>query len=169
MMDSSKQGNSSAKVVDTMRLQAIHSDKFEQVKRLVRDYNYKYKDISLVKEWEEWVIFAFDMDGREEHDAIMVRDDYPQFLLCTLYSYHVDTDVFHFTDEETDVWRCRYLESLISIVKRPKAIEAGLSKEWAVGQIVGTTRQMLAQVMPFYTPDEYAEKVSTQIITEDGI
>lgn len=27
----------------------------------------------------------------------------------------------------------------------------------------------LAQVMPFYTPDEYAEKVSTQIITDNGI
>ena len=152
-----------------MRLQAIHSDKLENVKRLIRNYNFKYKDISLVKEWEEWVIFALDMDGREEHDAIMARDKYPNYLFCTLYSYHVGTDVFHFTDEETYVWRCRYLESLLDMVKRPKAIEAGFSKEWAVGQIVGTTRQMLAQVMPFHTPDEYAEKVLTQIITEDGI
>lgn len=159
-MSSTKQKKYQAKVVDSLRLQAIHSDKLRLAIQTARDYNCKYKTISFVKEWNEWVVFALDLDKREKHEAIMVRDQYPQILFCPLHSYSVGDEVFHFTDEETDAWRCQFLEALLEIVKQPGAIKSGFSKEWAVREIVGTIGQMLAQVMPYNTPQEYAEMIT---------
>ncbi len=134
--------------------------KLKAARHISRNYNFKYKNISFVKEWEEWTIFAFDLDEREEHEALMVRDEYPEFLYCPLHSYRSGNEVFYFTEEEIDVWRYRFLEALLEIVKRPDAIEAGLSKEWAVRQIVDTTTEHLVQIMSSNTPDEYAEFIS---------
>ncbi len=159
-MSGVKQKKYQAKVVNNLKLQAIHADKLRLAKQTARDYNYEYNTISLVKEWKEWVVFAFDLDGREEHEAIMVRDKCPQVLFCRLYSYHAGNEVFYFTDEETDVWRCQFLEALFEIVKQPGATKSGFSKEWAVRELVGMTGQMLAQVMPYNTPEEYAEMIT---------
>ena len=134
--------------------------KLKAAKRVSRDYNIKYKDISFVKEWEEWTIFAFDLDEREEHKALLVRDVYPQYLFCPLHSYRSGDEVFHFTEEEIDVWRYRFLKALLEIVKRSDALEAGLSKEWAVRQIVDTTAEHLVEIMPYNTPKGYAEIIS---------
>lgn len=123
--------------------------KLKAAKQISRNYNIKYKDISFVKEWEEWTIFAFDLDEREEHEALMVRDEYPEFLLCPLHSYRSGDEVFHFTEEEIDVWRYRFLKALLEIVKRSDALEAGLSKVWAVRQIVDTTAEHLVEIMPY--------------------
>lgn len=160
IMSSAKQKKYQAKVVDILKLQAIHADKLRLAKQSARDYNCKYKTISLIKEWGEWVVFALDLDEREEHESIMVRDKYPQILFCPLHSYRVGNEVFYFTDEETDAWRCQFLEALLEIVKQPEAIKSGFSKEWAVREIVGTTGHMLAQVMPYNTPQEYAEMIT---------
>ena len=56
--------------------------------------------------------------------------------------------------------RSMFLEALLEIVKQPGAIKSGFSKEWAVREIVGTTGHMLAQVMPYNTPQEYAEMIT---------
>ena len=137
-----------------------YSDALQKAKGFARVYNVKYKTISFIKEWEGWYIFAFDLKDKKKNEAIMVRNTYPQGMFCQLVSFKSGDKTYYFTEEEIDVWRYRLLEALFEIAKRPDAIEAGLSKEWAVREMVGKTEEHLIQIMPFNTPEGYADILS---------
>lgn len=137
-----------------------YSDALQKAKGFARVYNVKYKTLTFIKEWEEWYIFAFDLKDKTKNEAIMIRNTYPQGNFCKLLSFKSGDETYYFTEEEIDVWRYRLLESLFEIVKRPDAIEAGLSKEWAVREMVGKTEEHLIQIMPFNTPEGYADILS---------
>jgi hypothetical protein len=142
---------------DDTKSSELYDDALRKAKGFARDYNIRYKDITFIKEWEGWYIFAFDLKDKKKNEAIMIRNTYPQGLLCKLLSFKLGDDTYYFTEEEIDVWRYRLLESLFEIVKRPDAIEAGFSKEWAVREMVGKTEEHLIQIMPFNTPEGYAD------------
>ena len=127
-----------AVIVDTLKLQAENPQRYEKAISTAKENKYEFKDIRLVKVWDDWFVFGLDMDEEKKHRAIMVNANM-DIRLAWLYT----SDNLHYTNFEIAKWRAEVLAELLRIQKESPYVEM----EQVASEMVGLTDERCALLM----------------------
>lgn len=97
-----------AKIIDTLKVLHREPKRLEAATKLAQSYHFEFDKIHLVKETNNWYVFALDMDEKREHKAILVNSRL-ETKVGSLYS----SNGLHFTDFEISEWRGVLLAELL--------------------------------------------------------
>lgn len=167
------------KIVDILKLQHEHPERLQFAEDGMRDFGYKTWRLQLLKELGDAYVYKimdavseedeyddgeenedYDDDsdeievetfGCEECEAI-VADSKGNVYFTTVLTYNGS----HYTKEEIRRWRYNFFEALLDISKRGQY----MTKEECLEEIVGMTDYRIASLMPFNTPEGYADIVA---------
>ena len=129
-----------AKIVDTMKLLYREPQRLEVAKKLAQSFCFEYDNINLVKETNNWYVFALDMDEKSEHKAILVNSTL-ETKVGILYS----SNGFHFTNFEISEWRGVLLAELLKYKE-----QYDISFEAIADEIAHNNNQEVAQHLAIY-------------------
>lgn len=107
-----------AEVIDTLKLQAENPQRMEVAISTAKEFKYKFEFIRLVKVWDDWFVYGFDMDEGKKHRGIMVNKELDVRLVWIYSSRNL-----HYTDSEIAKWRGEVLSELLRIEKEAKNVD----------------------------------------------
>ncbi len=137
-MTEKQQQKSKAKVVDTLKLQALHPDRMEIAVRKANKYYKGYHTINLVKTWDDWFVYGLDMDDEPMHYYVMV-DSRHEVRTGRLYT----SRGMHFTNMEISAWRGEVLAELLRIQKEAPNV----SNEQIAAEFIALTDKHVADLL----------------------
>ena len=127
-----------AEVIDTLKLQAENPQRMEAAISTAKENKYEFKDIRLVKVWDDWFVYGLDMDEDKKHQGIIVNKEL-DVRLVWIYT----TGNLHYTDVEIAKWRGEVLRELLKGIDE----SPGLSIEQIASELVGLTDERCARLM----------------------
>lgn len=168
-----------AKIVDILKLQHEHPERLQYAEDGMRDFDYKTWHLQLLKELDDSYVYKIvdAVSEEDEYDDLEENEDFSddgegygvETFGCemseaivvdskgNIYFTSVLTyDGNHFTKEEIRRWRYSFFESLLNISK----IEKYMTKEECLEEIVGMTDYRIASIIPYNTPEGYADIVA---------
>lgn len=168
-----------AKIVDILKLQHEHPERLKYAENGMKDFGYKTWHLQLLKELDDSYVYKImdavseedeyddlvenedlsdDGEGNEvetfgcEMSEAIVVDSKGNIYFTSILTYNGN----HFTKEEIRRWRYNFFESLLNISK----IEKYMTEEECLEEIVGMTDYRIASIMPYNTPEGYADIVA---------
>lgn len=168
-----------AKIVDILKLQHEHPERLQYAEDGMRDFGYKTWHLQLLKELDDSYVYKIidavseedeyddieededngdDNEGNEvetygcEKSEAIVADSKGNIYFTSVLTY----DGNHFTKEEIRRWRYSFFEALLGISKKEKY----MTKEECLEEIVCMTDYRIASIMPYNTPEGYADIVT---------
>ena len=168
-----------AKIVDILKLQHEHPERLQYAEDGMRDFGYKTWHLQLLKELDDSYVYKIidAVSEEDEYDDLEENEDFSddgegngvETFGCemseaivvdskgNIYFTSVLTyDGNHFTKEEIRRWRYSFFESLLNISK----IEKYMTKEECLEEIVCMTDYRIASIIPYNTPEGYADIVA---------
>ncbi len=130
--------NRKAVIVDTLKLQAENPQRYEIAISTAKENKYEFKDIRLVKVWDDWFVYGFDMDDKERHQGVMVNKKLEVRLVWIYTSHNLS-----YTDSEIAMWRGEVLRELLKGLDE----SPGISIEQIASELVGLTDERCAKLM----------------------
>lgn len=170
-----------AKIVETIKLQHQHPERLQVAMEAMKKHGYKSCNLMLLKELEDSYVYKILDAEREEDDVdeeefyeddeeenydddeevktfgceageVIIADSNGTTRFTSVLSYEGN----HYTAEEIRKWRYDFFEALLDISKK----EHYLTKEECLAEIVGMTDYYIASIMPYNTPEGYADIVT---------
>lgn len=167
-----------AKIVDIIKFQHEHPERLQIAERGMKDFGYKTWRFQLLKELEDAYVYKiidavleedefdlvenddFDSDDEEvnvetygcDHCEAIVADSKGNVYFTSVLSY----DGQHYTKKEISQWRYDFFEALLEISKK----EQYMTKAECLEEVVGMTDYRVASLMPYNTPEGYADIVA---------
>ncbi len=137
-MSSRLQQKSKAKIVDTLKLQAQHPDRMEVAVQAAQRCHRGYHTITLVKTWDDWFVYAIDIDDASIHHFVMVNRTH-EVRTGKLYTSQGQ----YFTSMEINAWRGEVLAELLRIQKESPNVD----NEQIAAELVGLTNKRVASYL----------------------
>ncbi len=158
MVGTDKYINSTARIIDTLKLHALEPLRLEEAKKIADDAEMEFKNLTLVMLRNDEFIYVCDMDNAFEHEAITVDAD-GNGRITNLYFLYNSKDSFYYLQEDLDDWRYKYYLALMRIAEKEKG-RNGFDKRWAFDEANALSKQTLVEAMAWNTPESYANMVS---------
>jgi len=147
-------GGYHAQIVDTIRLQSLERERLTMARIIADDIELEYHSLSLVKIYKGDYVYAADMDGRFEHEAVSVAAD-GDGRHTFVYSSKKANETVCFISEELNSWRYDFYQALMKIAKEYKG-KNGFDERWAFDEAACLSKEGLVEAMVWNSPKEYA-------------
>lgn len=147
-----------AQIIDTLRLRVLENERLDLAKTFADDVELDYQELTLVKVYKDYYVYAADMDERFEHEAIAIKTD-GEGMHTYLYSSRNGKETVYFISEELSSWRYEFYQELLRIAKEEKG-KNGFEERWAFDEATCLGKETLVEVMTWNSPKDYADIVS---------